>query len=103
MKVSSRDEAIGALRAVTLTVEGLLPQRDISSIWELIDAGEPGIAFENLCTQRLEDNSKKRPSRLRGQLPRIGQVGSRLTASQSGCGSSPWCRRGGWCAASTGR
>jgi hypothetical protein len=54
MKVSSRDEAIGALRAVTLTVEGLLPQRDISSIWELIDAGEPGIAFENLCTQLYE-------------------------------------------------
>jgi hypothetical protein len=54
MKVSSWDEAIGALRAVTLIVEDLLPQRDIESIWELIDAGEPGIALENLCTQLCE-------------------------------------------------
>jgi hypothetical protein len=54
MRVSSWDEAVGVLRAVTLTVENLLPQRDIRSIWELIDAGEPGIAFENLCTQLYE-------------------------------------------------
>ena len=54
MRVSSWDEAVGVLRAVTLTVENLLPQRDIRNIWELIDAGEPGIAFENLCTQLYE-------------------------------------------------
>lgn len=54
MKVSNWDEAVGALRAVTLTMDELLPQRDIRSIWELIDAGEPGIAFENLCTQLYE-------------------------------------------------
>lgn len=56
MKVSNWDEAVGALRAVTVAVEDLLPQADIKSIWELIDAGEPGIAFENLCTQLYEYN-----------------------------------------------
>jgi hypothetical protein len=54
MKVSNWDDAVGALRAVTLTVEDLLAQRDVRSIWELIDAGEPGVAFENLCTQLYE-------------------------------------------------
>jgi hypothetical protein len=54
MKVSNWDEAVGALRAVTVTVEDLLPSCDIRSIWELIDAGEPGVAFENLCTQLYE-------------------------------------------------
>ena len=39
---------------MTLNVEDLLSRRDIRSIWELIAAGEPGVAFENLCTQLYE-------------------------------------------------
>jgi hypothetical protein len=54
MKVNNWDEVIGSLRAVVVAAEGLLPPRDIRAIWELIDAGEPGIAFENLCTQLYE-------------------------------------------------
>jgi len=71
MKVSSWDGAVGAIRAVTLTVEDLLPQRAIGSVWELIDAGELGIAFENLCTQLYEyEITPDEPSR--EVLTRVG-------------------------------
>jgi hypothetical protein len=67
MKVSSWDEVVRAIRTVTLTVEDLLPQRDIRSICELIDASEPGIVFENLCAQRHPRTRRRRKRRHRHQ------------------------------------
>lgn len=42
------------MRAVVVRVGSTLPGEDVDSIWELIDAGEPGIALENLRTQLKE-------------------------------------------------
>ena len=49
-----RDHLQRILRAVIIDVAGLLPERDLTNAWELVDAGEPGIALENLCTQLYE-------------------------------------------------
>jgi hypothetical protein len=54
MTVTDWDSAVGALRAVVVRVESDLPPGDVQSVWELIDAGELGVAFENLCTQIYE-------------------------------------------------
>ena len=45
---------LGSLRAVIIEVADFLPERDLANAWELVDAGEPGIALENLCTQLYE-------------------------------------------------
>ena len=37
-----------------IEVADFLPERDLANAWELVDAGEPGIALENLCTQLYE-------------------------------------------------
>lgn len=44
----------GALRAIVVALDGRLPTVDIDNAWGLIDAGEPGVALENLCTQLYE-------------------------------------------------
>jgi hypothetical protein len=45
---------IATLRAVLVELEGKLPAGDIENASGLIDAGEPGVALENLCTQLHE-------------------------------------------------
>ncbi|MBB5801330.1 hypothetical protein F4560_001098 [Saccharothrix ecbatanensis] len=42
------------LRALTIELGPLLPPDDARNTWELVDAGEYGIALENLCTQLYE-------------------------------------------------
>ncbi len=54
MSVTDWDSFVGALRGVVIAVADQLPQSDIDGIWESIDGGEPGIAFEDLCTQLYE-------------------------------------------------
>ncbi|RZS44752.1 hypothetical protein EV193_101630 [Herbihabitans rhizosphaerae] len=44
-------EAEIVLRQVVDRVGGELPESDVRSVGELIDAGELGVAYENLCTQ----------------------------------------------------
>lgn len=50
----SLDDVVHMLRGIVIEVEGLLPASDTQSAWELLDAGEPGVALENLCTQLYE-------------------------------------------------
>jgi hypothetical protein len=45
------DAAAGTLRALVVRFEDKLTERDVENIWELINVGELGIAFETLCTQ----------------------------------------------------
>jgi Immunity protein 50 len=52
--VASWDEAVGALQAVLIRCKSLLPRDDVRNVGELVDAGEPGIALEILCTQLYE-------------------------------------------------
>lgn len=47
-------DLIHLLRAIVIAVEGRLPATDTQNAWDLLDAGEPGIALENLCTQLYE-------------------------------------------------
>ena len=42
------------VRAIFLAVEGRLPDPDTQNARGLLDAGEPGVALENLCTQLYE-------------------------------------------------
>jgi hypothetical protein len=35
-------------------VDNELPSGDVERVWELIDVGELGVAFENLCAQLYE-------------------------------------------------
>jgi hypothetical protein len=51
----SWDWAIGVLRGVVIDCEGHLPTADMTTIWQFIDVGEPGLALETLCTQ-LDEN-----------------------------------------------
>ncbi len=48
------DELVGRLRAVVIELDQSLTRQEVDSIWQLIDAGEPGIAFEMLCDQLSE-------------------------------------------------
>ena len=48
------DQILHTLRAVVVELEAKLPASDVESAWGLIDAGEPGVALENLCTQLYE-------------------------------------------------
>lgn len=50
----STEEVIHVLRAIVVALEGRLPAADVENAWGLIDAGEPGVALENLCTQLYE-------------------------------------------------
>lgn len=45
---------IATLRAVVIELEGRLPAVDIQNAWGLLEAGEPGVALETLCTQLYE-------------------------------------------------
>lgn len=51
MIVDGWDAAVGPMRAVATTMDSSLSARDAEQISELIDVGEPGNAFEILCTQ----------------------------------------------------
>ena len=48
------DDLLGSLRAVIIGVSDALPEQDLTNAWELLDAGEPGIALQDLCTQLYE-------------------------------------------------
>ncbi|MFV2009377.1 MULTISPECIES: MafI family immunity protein [unclassified Micromonospora] len=71
MKIDDREVAFGVLRAVVLAVADSLPRRDVESIWGLIDAGEPGVAFENLCTQ-LDEYEVSTNESTRSDLAAVG-------------------------------
>jgi hypothetical protein len=51
------EDMIGKLRAVVLELEGRLLRREIEMIWELIDAREPAVAYEMLCSQLYEHDA----------------------------------------------
>ena len=42
--------------AILACTEASLPAEQMSDMRELVEAGEPGIALENLCTQLCEYN-----------------------------------------------
>ena len=54
MTVHDWDSFVGALRGIVIEAASKLPASDITAIWESIEGGEPGIAFEDLCTQMQE-------------------------------------------------
>ena len=54
MTVNDWESAMGTMRAAVIAVEDRLPPSDVDNVWELVEAGEPGVAFETLCTQLYE-------------------------------------------------
>jgi hypothetical protein len=74
MSIDGWDAAAGSLKAVVVTVEDELSAGDIASVWELVEVGELGIAFENLCTQLYEYGVVLDLQSLRT----LGEVGSYL-------------------------
>lgn len=48
------EDVIHLVRAIVIAVEGRLPAADTQNAWGLVDAGEPGVALELLCTQLHE-------------------------------------------------
>lgn len=51
------DDLVGRLRAVVLELEAQLLPREVEMIWELIDVGEPRVAYEVLCSQLYEHDA----------------------------------------------
>jgi hypothetical protein len=68
-----REEMLGILRAVIVTVGDKLPRTDVESAWGLVEAGEPGVALENLCTQLYEYDVSV-PTGVLAQLRTIGEA-----------------------------
>ncbi|HET6293165.1 MAG TPA: MafI family immunity protein [Kribbella sp.] len=58
------DDLIGKLHAALLESEHSLTPDDVENIWELIDVGEPGVAFELLCSQLYEYDAAVSPRML---------------------------------------
>jgi hypothetical protein len=58
------DDLIGRLHAALLESEHSLTSDDVQNIWELIDVGEPGVAFELLCSQLYEYDAAVSPRTL---------------------------------------
>lgn len=56
------DDVLGSLRAVIIAVASLVPEQDLTDAWELVDADEPGVALENLCTQLYEYDAVPTPA-----------------------------------------
>ena len=54
MTINDREVAAALLRGVTITLEARMMPNDVENVWELIDAGEWGLAFDILCTQLYE-------------------------------------------------
>lgn len=54
MTIHDFDSAAGALRGLVIAYEGALPASDITNLWEFVNVGEIGLAFETLCTQLYE-------------------------------------------------
>jgi len=48
------EAVIDVLKGLVVDLDGKLPAVDIQNAREMIDAWEPGIALENLCTQLYE-------------------------------------------------
>jgi hypothetical protein len=71
MSVDGWDAAVGSLKAVVVALEAELPAADVASIWELVEVGELGISFENLCTQLYEYEVIPDPELL-GTLAEVG-------------------------------
>jgi hypothetical protein len=51
VSIDDFDSAAGALRSLVIHYEGTLPASDITNLWEFVNVGELGLAFETLCTQ----------------------------------------------------
>ena len=49
------------LARVLESATGLLPQTELRQMCELVSAGEPGVALENLCTQLYEHDVSVSP------------------------------------------
>lgn len=56
--IIDQESATGLLRGVTIRLEPYLTADDMEYIWESIDAGEWGIAYEDLCTQLDERGAR---------------------------------------------
>lgn len=54
-------------------LESDLPLNQLAEMRQLTEAGEPGIAFENLCTQLYENDVSVAPAVLQ-QLTGIGEA-----------------------------
>ena len=65
------DELIGRMRATVLALERSLTPEETQEARELIDVGEPGIAFELVCTQLDEHDAAVTPQ-LRESLEEVG-------------------------------
>jgi hypothetical protein len=48
---------VGGLRAVVLELDAQLLPQEIEMIWELIEVGEPAVAYEMLCSQLFEHHA----------------------------------------------
>ena len=64
------DDVLGSLRALIIAVADLVPEQDLTNAWELVDADEPGVALENLCTQLYEYDAVLTPA-VREQIHRL--------------------------------
>jgi hypothetical protein len=51
------DNVLGGMRALAIAAEKHLTADEFHMIWRLIDAGEPGVAFEALCVQLDEHDA----------------------------------------------
>ena len=80
MSARDFDWAAGVLRSVVMDCEGLLPATDVANIWEFVDVGELGLAFETLCTQLYEYEAAVNAEVLRslGELREYFGLDSRL-------------------------
>lgn len=73
MNTMNFDELIHLVRAIVIDTEGHLPASDTQNAWELVDAGEPGVALENLCTQLFEYDIVV-PQALLGRIAAAGEA-----------------------------
>ncbi len=51
------DDLTGRLRALAMEAAPSLTEQEFRSVWDLIDAGEPGVGFELMCAQIYERDS----------------------------------------------
>jgi len=60
------------LRAATHATAGQLPAQDVENVLELIEVGEPVLAFDTLCTQLFEYDASV-PLSVRDELADLGR------------------------------
>ena len=70
--IIDQESAIDLLRGVTISMEPQLTRDDVEYIWESIEAGEWGMAYEDLCTQ-LDERGAKIDSQAYADLKELGE------------------------------